>query len=180
MFNRSPTRRLAMAAMTVMAMGLSGTLALPALAAGPVTEKLLVEGAVRAPLMLTVDDLRAFHAEQIGTFTMTKQIDGREQSTTVRGVRLSAVLERAGVVTQDKHAWKSMAVLVTASDGYKVAFSWPELTNTEVGAGVLVVFERDGQALDDGEGRIALLSGRDLRAGPRHVKWLSRIEIRPL
>lgn len=177
MFKRSPARRLVLAAA---ALALSGAMAWPALAASPVTDQIQVEGAVRAPITLTVEDLRAFPAQQIGTFSVKKQIEGREQTTTVRGVRLSAVLERAGVVSKDKHEWKYMAVLATASDGYKVAFSWPELTNTEVGAGVLVIFERDGHALDDGEGRIALLSASDLRAGPRHVKWLSRIEIKPL
>lgn len=175
---RLPVRRVAWAAWAAAAL-IAG--ALPAAwAAGPVTDKLQVEGTVKAPLTLTVDDLRAFPADQIGSFTLKKQLDGHEQSTTVRGVRLAAVLERAGVVSKDRHEWKYMAVLATASDGYKVAFSWPELTNTEIGGGVLVIFERDGRALDDGEGRIALVSGRDLRSGPRHVKWLSRIEIKPL
>ncbi|WP_431260407.1 molybdopterin-dependent oxidoreductase [Roseateles chitinivorans] len=175
---RLVTRRAAMAA--CVAVALMSTMASAALAAGPVTDQVQVGGAVRSPLTLTVDDLRAFPADQIGTFTLKKEVEGREQSTTVRGVRLAAVLERAGVVSKDRHEWKSMAVLATASDGYKVVFSWPELTNTDVGAGVLVIFERDGQALDDGEGRIALVSGRDLRSGPRHVKWLNKIEIKPL
>lgn len=169
-------RRAAAAAMTALLLA-----AWPcAWAASPVTEQLRVEGAVRSPLTLQVEDLRAFPADQIGSFTLKKQVEGQEQSTTVRGVRLIAVLERAGVVGKDRNAWKSMVVLVSASDGYQVAFSWPELINTEVGAGVLVVFERDGQPLGDGEGRIALVSGRDLRSGPRHVKWLNRIELRPL
>ncbi|WP_431263958.1 molybdopterin-dependent oxidoreductase [Roseateles chitinivorans] len=175
---RLVTRRAAMAA--CVAVALMSTMASAALAAGPVTGQIQVGGAVRSPLTLTVDDLRAFPADQIGTFTLKKEVEGREQSTTVRGVRLAAVLERAGVVGKDRHEWKSMAVIATASDGYKVVFSWPELTNTDVGAGVLVIFERDGRALDDGEGRIALVSGRDLRSGPRHVKWLSKIEIKPL
>ena len=55
-----------------------------------------------------------------------------------------------------------------------------ELSNTEIGAGVLVIFERDGQALGDDEGRIALVSARDTNTGPRHVKWLSHIEIKLL
>lgn len=45
---------------------------------------------------------------------------------------------------------------------------------------VLVVFERDGQPLADREGRIALVSGRDLRTGPRSVRWLTRIDVRVL
>ena len=69
-------------------------------------------------------------------------------------------------------------VLASATDGYKVSFSWPELINTEGGAGVLVVFERDGQALGADEGRIALIAAHDLKSGPRHVKWLSHVELK--
>ncbi|MES1161454.1 MAG: sulfite oxidase-like oxidoreductase, partial [Rhizobacter sp.] len=57
-------------------------------------------------------------------------------------------------------------------------FSWPELFNTEVGGGVLAVFERDGQPLADREGRIALVSARDQRGGPRSVRWLARLGVR--
>jgi hypothetical protein len=32
--------------------------------------------------------------------------------------------------------------------------------------------------LQDGEGRIALVSLADEKIGPRHVKWLSRIDVR--
>jgi len=146
----------------------------------PVSERLVVAGEVKAGLTLTVDDLRAFPAEQIGTVTLTRKIDGKEHSSTVRGVRLTALLERAGVGGAERNDWKRLVVLASATDGYRVAFSWPELTNTDVGTGVLVIFERDGHALDEGEGRIALISARDLRAGPRHVKWLERIELRLL
>jgi hypothetical protein len=45
---------------------------------------------------------------------------------------------------------------------------------------MLVVFERDGQALEDREGRIALMAGRDLRTGPRSVRWLARLDVRVL
>jgi hypothetical protein len=45
---------------------------------------------------------------------------------------------------------------------------------------VLVVYERDGAALDDSEGRIALVSLKDTRRGTRHVKWLQSVELRGL
>ena len=69
-------------------------------------------------------------------------------------------------------------VVATASDGYVAIFSWGELLNTPVGAGVLVAFDRDGVPLRDGEGAIALVSLADQRPGARHVKWLSRIEVK--
>ena len=43
-----------------------------------------------------------------------------------------------------------------------------------------MLFERDGQPLDEREARIALISATDLKTGPRHVRNLKRIEVRPL
>lgn len=149
-------------------------------AAAPVTEEVRVDGAVKAALRLTVADLKAFPAEQIGSVTTTRRVDDRDTSSTLRGVRLTAVLERAGLAAGGPNDWKHAVVLATASDGYSVAFSWPELFNTEVGSGVLVVFERDGQPLGDREGRIALVSRRDLRGGPRSVRWLARLDVQVL
>ena len=148
--------------------------------AGPQSENLRVDGAVKTALSLSVSDLQAFPADQILSLAMRQHgMDGKDVSTTVRGVRLSAVLERAGPVAPGRHDWKSMVVLASATDGYKVSFSWPELSNTAGGSGVLVIFERDGQALGEAEGRIALVAANDLNTGPRHVKWLSHVEIKP-
>ena len=38
----------------------------------------------------------------------------------------------------------------------------------------------DRVPLADDEGRIALISGKDIRTGPRHVKWLQSIEVRKI
>ena len=73
-----------------------------------------------------------------------------------------------------------MAVLAIASDGYTVVFSWSEIFNSPVGDGILVFFEKDGVPLGDDEGRIALISAKDIRTGPRHVKWLQSIEVRKI
>lgn len=56
--------------------------------------------------------------------------------------------------------------------------SWGELYNSPAGKSVLVAVERDGVPLRDGEGRFALVALGDDRLGPRHVKWLSKIEVR--
>jgi DMSO/TMAO reductase YedYZ molybdopterin-dependent catalytic subunit len=147
-------------------------------AAGLVSEDLVVAGAVKAALTLTVSDLRAFPADQSATITVKRRVDDKETVSNVRGVRLTAVLDKAGLLSTDQNDWKHTIVLATASDGYRVVFSWPELFNSEAGSAVLVVYERDGQPLPDREGRIALVSGRDLRTGPRSVRWLTRIDVR--
>jgi DMSO/TMAO reductase YedYZ molybdopterin-dependent catalytic subunit len=157
--------------------------ALRSAAADTVSEQVLVSGSVKTPLTLKVDDLKAFPADQIIGVSVTRRIGDKEMASTARGVKLTAVLERAGLANSaqgEQNDWKHTVVLATATDGYQVVFSWPELFNTEVGAGALLVFERDGQPLAEREGRIALVSARDLRTGPRSVKWLTRLDVRVL
>ena len=68
-------------------------------------------------------------------------------------------------------------VVATATDGYKAIFSWSELYLSPVGDGALVIFERDGAPLAPSEGPLALVSLSDTQPGPRHVKWLARVEL---
>jgi len=151
-----------------------------AAAADVVSQQVVVAGAVRTTLTLTVDDLKAFPADQVIGLTVTRRIGDKETASTVRGVKLTAVLERAGLAGTDRNEWRHTAVLATATDGYQAVFSWPELFNTEVGSGALLIFERDGQPLAEREGAIALVSARDLRTGPRSVRWLTKLEVRVL
>jgi DMSO/TMAO reductase YedYZ molybdopterin-dependent catalytic subunit len=134
--------------------------------AGPVTTSVAVEGAVEHKLNLGVEALtKDFSAIQFDKY---------------RGVRLRDVLNKAVVQAPDRHDVKKMVIIATASDGYKVVFSWSELFNSPLGDNVLVLFEKDGAPLGNEEGRIALISGSDLHTGPRHVKWLRSLEIRKI
>jgi DMSO/TMAO reductase YedYZ molybdopterin-dependent catalytic subunit len=172
---RASTHRRALLALIA-----GGSLGLRAHAQAPGPERISVQGDVLRPLQLDRTALAAFPADEQGSSGVVRQVDGQERRTNVRGVRLRAVLERAGLAERDRLDWRKTVVLATASDGYRAVFAWPELVNTEAGAQVLVVYERDSQPLGAGEGPIALLAAADLRAGPRHVKWLARIEVRIL
>lgn len=145
----------------------------PAAPAGRVA----VGGEVAQTLTLGVDDLRQFPTDQIVELRLPAR-DAGAQPSVVKGVRLRALLERAKIVTADHNTVKKLGVIAAASDGYKVVFSWSELFNAELGDAVLVVFERDGKPLAAAEGPLALISGKDIRTGPRHVKWLQSVEVR--
>ncbi len=146
----------------------------------PMSTQLRIDGDVKNPLLLKVEDLRAFPAEQLATLTVHRQAEDKDQVSTLRGVRLKAILDKAGLAETDRHDWKHAVVLAVGTDGYAVVYSWPELFNTDYGNDVLVVFERDGQALPEREGRIALAPGHDVRSGPRSVHWLAHLEVRIL
>jgi DMSO/TMAO reductase YedYZ molybdopterin-dependent catalytic subunit len=177
-------------------------LAAPARSAGVVSDELMVSGAVKNKLTLKVDDLKAFAPDQIVSVTVMRRVESMRQEgaaasksdasrnadaskevevpSIARGVRLTAILERAGLANTDPNDWKHTVVLATATDNYRVVFSWPELFNSDLGASVLVVFERDGQPLADREGHIALVSAKDQRTGPRSVRWLRQLDIKVL
>jgi DMSO/TMAO reductase YedYZ molybdopterin-dependent catalytic subunit len=132
-----------------------------------VTTQVEVTGEVRRSLSLSVEDLRALAKRR-----------GQAAAGGYGGLRLTELLEEADIRQDARQALRRTYVVAVASDGYQAVFSWGELFNTPVGRDVLIAFERDGSPLREGEGRIALVSLADERPGPRHVKWLSRIDVR--
>lgn len=146
-----------------------------------VTNRISISGAVENKLVLSVGDLRKFPPQQIGQIPVVCQTGANVgKLENLKGVLLRDILEKASVVSTSHNDVKKMAVIATASDGYKVVFSWSEIFNSPIGDGVIVFFEKDGLPLADDEGRIAMVSSKDIRTGPRHVKWLQGIEVRKI
>jgi len=141
------------------------------------TPALTVSGTVEHVLKLDIIAVRGYPADQVVTLTVPGRNPG-DKPGIVRGVRLKAFLDKATLVVTDHNTARKTVVIATARDGYAVVFSWSELYNSPAGADVLVLFERDDKALPDAEGPLALIAGRDLKTGPRHVKWLQRIEVK--
>lgn len=141
---------------------------------------LSITGDVRQPLRLGVRDLADFPAAGQAESRVVRQVDGQGRETLSRGVRLKALLQRAALAERDRLDWRRTIVMAIAADGYRAVFSWPELFNTDTGNLVLVLYQRDGMPLSDGEGPLALLAAADLRLGPRHVKQLVRLDVRIL
>jgi hypothetical protein len=132
---------------------------------------------LQANSVLSPEDLRKLPDTMQGSFVQTRTAAGAEQKTAVRGVKLPALIERIGLSKAGNSNWKTLLVTCTATDDYRAIFTWPELTNSPTGEGVLVLHERDGQPLVEREGLISLQSTGDFRLGARHVRNLLRIEV---
>lgn len=146
---------------------------------GFVTTSLTVSGVVEHKLILSVNDLKQFSDLQIKELQIIKQHGSDEgKPVKMKGVLLRDILEKAAIVSHHHNDVKKMAIIAIASDDYKVVFSWSEIFNSPIGDGVLVFFEKNGQELADEQGRIAMISTKDIFTGPRHVKWLKEIEVR--
>jgi hypothetical protein len=135
----------------------------------------------RQPVTLDVATLKALPAVTIRDVTITghagmvmRKIDS------VTGVKLTTLLEKSRALPTEPDNAKRLAVLATAGDDYRAVFSWQELFNNKNGDGVIVAYMINGQPIGVEEGPIALFSLNDTRTGPRHVRWLKRIELKQL
>ncbi|MCL2021186.1 MAG: hypothetical protein FWG81_03570 [Betaproteobacteria bacterium] len=144
-----------------------------------VTHKISVTGQVRQPLELSIEDLQQLPVLQMKMIPPGSHSEEKPVPIIVRGVLLRDILEKAAIQAASPHDAKKSAILVTASDGYRVVFSWSEVFNSPIGEGAMLFFARDGKPLTDDEGRIALASLRD-NSHSRYAKWVSMIEVRTL
>lgn len=146
-----------------------------------VTTRIKVEGVVENPLDLDVAALQQFSSQKINELSLICQSGAdRGKLENFRGVLLRDLLAKAVIKAPAHNDVKKMAIIATASDGYKAVFSWNEIFNSPIGDGVLVFFEKNNLPLGNDEGRIAMVSTQDVRTGPRHVKWLQQIEVRKI
>jgi DMSO/TMAO reductase YedYZ molybdopterin-dependent catalytic subunit len=163
---------------------------LPGLGSAQVTapSQLTVKGSVEREVVLSMADLRALPVQRIEDVRSVREAGaagaanaaGSESVRRYTGCLLRDVLDRAKPVEKRRMDFRKSVVIVTAADGYRTVFSWAELYLSPIGDGALVVYERDGQPLSTDEGPLAVVSLKDTRPGPRHVKWLSSIELRLL
>ena len=144
-------------------------------AADPVL--LQVGGMVQNKQMLTGKDLQALPQKDY-TEKRSVIVEGREvtQSVVMRGIPLRALLDQAGLAS-DRHSVRRVYVLLTAQDGYQTVFSWGELYNTRQGEDVLVLLKHGEDDLLVRDGLPSLRSLQDVRPGPRHVRWLTSVEV---
>jgi DMSO/TMAO reductase YedYZ molybdopterin-dependent catalytic subunit len=166
--------------------------ALPGAGVAQVTapSQLTVKGSVEREVVLSMADLRALPVQRIEDVRSVREAgasgaasnaaSGSESVRRYTGCLLRDVLDRAKPVEKKRMDFRKSVIIVTAADGYRTVFSWAELYLSPIGDGALVVYERDGQPLAADEGPLAVVSLKDTRPGPRHVKWLSSIELRLL
>jgi len=146
-----------------------------------VTDRISVTGMVKQPLEFTLDDLQKLPVLQVKMIPHGgSRPDGKPPvPVIVKGVLLRDILEKAELQTTSPYDVRKSAILITASDGYRIIFSWPEVFYSPIGEGAILFFEKDGKPLADDEGKIALGSLRD-NGNFRYAKWVRTIEVRAI
>jgi len=97
--------------------------------------------------------------------------DGKQRKYS--GVPMAEVLKWLGAPAGPTMRGGEMnrAVLITAADGYQVAFSFAELDPSFRKQNVIIADQVDGQPLSEFEGKRMLVCGDELR----HSRWIRQI-----
>jgi DMSO/TMAO reductase YedYZ molybdopterin-dependent catalytic subunit len=148
----------------------------------PATATLTIKGSVERELNLSIGELKQLPVQRLEDVRLVREaassLTSTEKARRYTGCLLRDVLDRAKPVEKNRMDFRKSIVIVTASDGYRAVFSWAELYLSPIGDGALVVYERDDRPLPDSEGPLAVVSLKDTKPGPRHVKWAKSIELR--
>lgn len=132
-----------------------------------------------APLALRRSDLDALPPQTVSSRRIVERGGARdEQALVYGGWLLRDVLARAGFGDAQRGT-RTWIVEAVATDNYRAVFSWGELYNTALGDQVYVIGAQDGRPLDDAAGPLALRALADQRPGPRHVRNLCALIVRP-
>jgi len=133
---------------------------------------LLVKGAVKQELRLTLNDLKSMPRTKV----TAKGHDGSTRE--YEGVTLASLLTKADAPQAGDLRGKSMSLCVVAegSDGYRAAFSLAELDIDFANESVLVADTADGKDLGPDQGPLRLVVPGDKRQG-RWVRLLKTLSI---
>lgn len=152
---------------------LCAAIQLAALAQQALTPFLEISGDVPHPRTFQEQDWKQLkHVSVTATNTHDKK------TATYSGVPLHGLLKEAGVPFGENLRGKSFSttIVVSASDGYRAAFSIAELDDSVGNLQVLVADSEDGKPLAEGAGPLRLIVPSDKRPA-RWVRMVKTIRI---
>jgi|SRR5579871_2008618 len=145
------------------------------------TDSLIVTGKIKSPAVFRLADLDTFRTAAIKDLVIyNHKGEAKNTLTGIRGIPLKSLLASIEFIYENPKKLNEFYFVFTASDGYKVVFSWNEIYNTEVGDNFFVVTEMGGKKLREMEQRIIFISTADLKTGRRYIKGLSKIEVKQI
>jgi len=143
------------------------------------TEDFSISGQVKKTMQFSVQQLDSFPKTNLkDRIIYNHKGEAKDTLTHLRGVALKTVLEKVIYNYEKPRELNEFYFVFTASDGYKVVFSWNEIYNNPSGNGFYFVTEMNQKSLKELPQRILLLAQDDEQTGRRYIKSLEKIEVR--
>jgi DMSO/TMAO reductase YedYZ molybdopterin-dependent catalytic subunit len=143
----------------------------PTVPAAAAPTALAVTGDVATPLTLSAADLKALPRTKV-------EVKDEGRIVTYEGVLIGEILKKAGVPLGADLRGNAVATYVRASatDGYQVVFSLPELDNGFTSNDIIIADTIDGKPLFAYQGPWRIVAPKDSR-GARSIRMLERLEV---
>ncbi len=145
------------------------------------TTSIRVFGEIESETTLTLESLRQMKQEAVvDQLIYNHKGEVKDTLNNMNGVLLKEALSQVNFKYEKPKELNEFYFVFTASDEYRVVFSWNEIYNTEAGNFLYFITEMKGKKMQDLDQRMAFLSARDIKSGRRYIKCLQSIEIRRL
>jgi hypothetical protein len=142
------------------------------------SKQFTIEGKVSKPLTVDLESLKAYKTISLDSMAVFNHLLQRKSSIkNIKGVLLKDVLSKVEIISESPKKLSEYYIVCTATDNYKVVYSWNEIFNSETGKHILVLKSFDADPAKTEKGNIALITPSDQATGRRFVKGLNKISI---
>jgi len=143
------------------------------------TQSFRIWGEVANEVIIDLTKLDSFNVVEIPDLVI-KNNEGEIKKTAsgLKGILLKDLLAQVKYRYEKPRELNEFYLVLIASDGYRVVYSWNELYNTEIGNQIYLVVEKDGISITEMEERMLIVSAADTNIGRRYIKGVEQIEVR--
>ncbi|MES2830027.1 MAG: molybdopterin-binding protein [Bacteroidota bacterium] len=142
------------------------------------SKEFIIEGKVRKTAIITLASLKNYKVIMLDSMTVFNHLLERKGSIkNIKGILLKDILSRVEIVAESPKKLSEYYIILTATDNYKVVYSWNELFNSSTGDHTLLLLSYDSEPVKFEKNNIALITTTDNATGRRFLKGLSRISI---
>jgi hypothetical protein len=122
------------------------------------SKQFVIEGKVKAPLTVTLDNLSTYKSVSLDSITIFNHLMQRKSSMkNIKGVLLKDILAKVEIDAASPKTLSEYYLVFTATDNYKVVYSWNEIFNSPTGNQVLVLTGYNTNPTKIEKGNIAIL-----------------------
>ncbi|MBO9672254.1 MAG: molybdopterin-binding protein [Sphingobacteriaceae bacterium] len=137
-----------------------------------------IEGKVKKPLTITLNNLSVYKSVNLDSMTIFNHLMQRKSTIrNIKGVLLKDILARVEIDAASPKILSEYYLVFTAIDNYKVVYSWNEIFNSPTGNQLMVLSSYDTEPAKTGKRNIAVITPSDFATGRRFIKGLSKISI---
>jgi hypothetical protein len=142
------------------------------------SRQFVIEGKVKMPLTVTLNNLNAYKSVSLDSMIIFNHLMQRKSSIkNIKGVLVKDILTKIEIDAASPKTLSEYYLVFTATDNYKVVYSWNEIFNSPTGNQLMVLINYDAVPAKTEKGNIAMITPGDFATGRRFVKGLTKISI---